>query len=111
MENKITSLEELQKEKERMLSEREICKNAFLQSFGVTKSNAKNRFIKVALSASAIGLTTVGIEKIFFSNHKKQTIQEGNNSFNFLLTLLPTMIHLAEKYFGNSENKSETDVR
>lgn len=109
MGKQIYSLDQLQKEKEKLIAERAICKSEFIHSFNTTKSLAKDRLLKIALSAGVVGLITAGIRKLSASDKKEEVADkeeaadQDSDHFNFIHTLLPILLPMVQNYFTNSE--------
>ena len=107
MGKQIYSLDELQKEKEKLIRERAICKSEFTHSFNTTKSLAKDRLLKIALSAGVVGLITAGIRKLSASGKKEEAADQDSDHFNFIHTLLPILLPMVQNYFTHSEDPGE----
>ena len=108
MNNNITSLAQLKKEKRKLKIQKEVSKQLFFESLGNTRKTAI-RFLatKVLLPAGAAGVAAWGAKKIFGKNGEEEsmafhssTANSGSESFFSSLTskLLPIGLSLLNAY-------------
>lgn len=105
MRKKITSLKELEQEKEKLRMTMAITKDALAQSIGTNRRQLKKIFIgNILLPSSAIGLGAYAIKKA--TQTKKIPISSAQQStlFNGLLKqLLPIGIQFFQAYFSQAQ--------
>lgn len=108
MEKPMSSLAQLQQEKERLLRERAICKEEFINSLHTTKKTTKDFLLyKVALPAGAVGLATMGIQKLTASTSEKTAPKSIQRSGHLFFNLLPVLLPLIQSYFGSTKKSEE----
>ena len=103
MERQISSIEQLQQEKSRILKEREICKDLFFESLNNTKENAGSLLKKAILPAGIIGIALPTLIKLIASSKDPQHNSTNHSNNNWLLDLAPIVVPLIMNYFHAKE--------
>lgn len=98
---KITTLEELYKEKKKLKMEMEVTKRAVAHSFGTSRTNLKSLFLKnIVAPAGIAGLAYTGIKAFSSSNSNNKQNSAKNSATSQLITkLLPLIISAVQAYF------------
>lgn len=97
MNTNIKTMEELEKEQEKLKALMKLTRHEFVQSISSNKTHFKSFLLKkVAIPAGIVGVGIKGIQQ--FSNSKK-TNKRASVSKNLLQSLLPIGINLFQAYF------------
>ena len=103
MKKNITTLEELEKEQEKLSILMAVTRQEFAQNLGTNRKQLTNYLLKsVALPAGAVGLGIAAVNG--FSNPQHKDTTPASNS-SFWKTLLPLGLNLIQVYL----NKEESD--
>lgn len=103
MKNKITTLEELEKEQEKLKMMMEVTRNEFAVNLG-TNRKQMNEFLlkKIALPIGAAGVG-LGVSKMMSNNQgEKRNI---SSSTNLLKKLLPLGLNLLQAYLVKQQKE------
>jgi len=101
MDSPIKTLVQLQEEKKRLKMQMEVCKREFVHSFGYTKTQTRDFLVnKVALPAGALGLASIGINKLTSSNNNDTKVVKVKNDNSFFLKMMPIVLPLIRAYFS-----------
>jgi hypothetical protein len=98
----IYSLADLQKEKEKLQIQRDICKSELIHSFAPIRSFAKDQVLQSVFAAGLLDFAVTGIQHLTAPRHEPvalATPTRFRSIFDFLLTLLPTLLPLLQTYF------------
>ncbi|MFK8007575.1 MAG: hypothetical protein AB8H03_14445 [Saprospiraceae bacterium] len=97
MKNKISTLEELEKEQRKLEMMMEVTRQEFARNLGTNRKQLKGFFVKkIALPASTLGLGIAVTQKITASDSQKVT---ATNKENIWKKLLPLGLNLLQAYF------------
>jgi hypothetical protein len=97
--NKITSLQDLEKEKKRLELRMEICKRELVQSAGFAKGEVKSfLFKKVAIPMGLVGLSAYGLKSMTNNNTAEAKVNGTEKKQHFLMQLLPLAISFLQTY-------------
>ncbi|MBR9921221.1 MAG: hypothetical protein GYB31_10315 [Bacteroidetes bacterium] len=106
--DKIKSLDDLKREKDRLHMESEICLAALSHRSGTLRKEVR----KFVVGKVAIPLGIAGLIGIFWGKDNKSEKKEDgqNDSSGFLKTLMPFLIPIAKDFITNTilENEKET---
>ncbi len=102
MSSTIRTLDQLKQEKQKIKMEMEVSKKAFINSFGTTKSQAKDFLVKkVAIPAGAVGLVTLGAKQFLSSNSPRNQVVNRSSNYNYFLTkLIPLALPFIQSYLA-----------
>ncbi len=99
MSTQIKTLAQLQEEKKKLKMQIEVSKRAFIHSFGVTQSQAKDFLVKkVVIPAGTVGLATVGVNQ-FRSSPSSHKNTATNKSF--FTKVLPIILPLVQSFLAD----------
>ncbi len=103
MSRKIKTLAQLEQEKKKVKMQMEVSKRAFIHSFGTTQSQAKGFFMKkVAIPAGAVGLATMGANKLF-SNTVSTPKNFTSNNNTLFKKIIPLVLPFIQSFLAEPE--------
>ncbi len=107
MIDNIESLEQLEKEKEKLEMMMKVTKDALAQSLGTNRKQLKDFLLKkVAIPAGAIGIGAYAANKIVSSN--QNTKKEKKNALataGFWSTVAPLAMNFVQTFYLQKQNK------
>lgn len=110
MKNLITTLEELQAEKENLKMTMEMTRHEFAQSIGTNKMQLKSYVLKnVALPVGALGAAAAGYKMMTSPSGKKSSGEKTSNGNLLFNKLIPIGINLFSAYFMKKKADEAVD--
>jgi hypothetical protein len=115
MNKRITTLEELRKEKEKLKIKMEVTKHAFDKGLGASRREAGRFFwSKLALPAILAGLTAKGVSNLFSANGQAHeaaaTEAESDAGPSWLERAVPLVLSVLESFINESYESSENNA-
>ena len=103
MSSKIKTLAQLEQEKKKVKMQMEVSKRAFIHSFGTTQTQAKSFFMKkVAIPAGAVGLATMGANKLL-SNTISAPKKFASNNSTLFKKIIPLVLPFIQSFLAEPE--------
>ncbi len=105
MNKKISTIEELEREQEKLKMLMEVTKQEFVRSIGTNKTQLKDFMVKkVVLPAGAVGVGLSAVSKLNASNNNKN---QGSNKagLGLISALAPLVLNLFQSFFDKKNNE------
>lgn len=106
MKKNITTIEELEREQEKLKMTMKITRQEFARSIGTNKTQLKDFMLKkVALPVGAVGVGVSALSKFTSSSDKKQKNISKAGGLGLISGLLPIAINLFQTFLVQKQNE------